>query len=773
MLEFTNEEKDNFTKKLNEIGLDLENIPNFLKDFKPLDFRPLKKFDNKEYLVYRYVPVSKIQILITPTNRLTDIKEKYSLAKPISEYLKQVTEENIENFATFLNMLKNTNLESIKEIETKQENFRKSIPYRVRYEKNYLWQIYYSEYSNQYFMLVPSEEGEYETLFYLLKEQIKQNNENNPEEYIYVPIVNFEPSENILKRDERRDIENYLWLFTKQWPNFYEVQDFNGLSKIIIIGEVEVYSSIYATYRVMLKNREEGLQFYKQIKALFILQTELPDYYKFRAQIDEDGELQLFYNESVIKYKELSNFIKLECIKTIENIENTKKEKRILSAKLEELKQVAKKREAEFQEKQKEITLYLQYKKTFFGRVKYFFTKKKTKENIQTLVEEVKVSVEDDVFSFEEKVFYTIEDLISICNVYTNISKQVKNFKLDIDALRQKIENLEKKIKNAKQYINEIDSHKKSIFDFWKFSTKDEKLALNEPEQIEQITQKKSLRKIFDYENDREEITKQIDEKQRKILSKEEEDSIFVAKTQILPILNKLKSLIKIPDNKIQEILDELKNEAMQEEKLYGNEEHDVFGNTYEDKTKIRVLGNSKHRENGRDKFQILGITSEINLTEFKDILKKIEINLSKAIEKTKNVIDMPIYKLTSSDEKIDLYNYNIYSINPEKELEKSDKQIQEFNLYKLNLKEDMPAVFYTNIIYFDNYNRTLPLGMDKSNELIINSNDYSFTLLNKKTVYTNQYFQENIDDAKWNVKKVYIYEYDIELKRKMEVNSD
>ena len=211
----------------------------------------------------------------------------------------------------------------------------------------------------------------------------------------------------------------------------------------------------------------------------------------------------------------------------------------------------------------------------------------------------------------------------------------------------------------------------------------------------------------------------------------------------------------------------------MQEEKLYGNEEHDVFGNTYEDKTKIRVLGNSKHRENGRDKFQILGITSEINLTEFKDILKKIEINLSKAIEKTKNVIDMPIYKLTSSDEKIDLYNYNIYSINPEKELEKSDKQIQEFNLYKLNLKEDMPAVFYTNIIYFDNYNRTLPLGMDKSNELIINSNDYSFTLLNKKTVYTNQYFQENIDDAKWNVKKVYIYEYDIELKRKMEVNSD
>ena len=417
MLEFTNEEKDNFTKKLNEIGLDLENIPNFLKDFKPLDFRPLKKFDNKEYLVYRYVPVSKIQILITPTNRLTDIKEKYSLAKPISEYLKQVTEENIENFATFLNMLKNTNLESIKEIETKQENFRKSIPYRVRYEKNYLWQIYYSEYSNQYFMLVPSEEGEYETLFYLLKEQIKQNNENNPEEYIYVPIVNFEPSENILKRDERRDIENYLWLFTKQWPNFYEVQDFNGLSKIIIIGEVEVYSSIYATYRVMLKNREEGLQFYKQIKALFILQTELPDYYKFRAQIDEDGELQLFYNESVIKYKELSNFIKLENIKTIENIENTKKEKRILSAKLEELKQVAKKREAEFQEKQKEITLYLQYKKTFFGRVKYFFTKKKTKENIQTLVEEVKVSVEDDVFSFEEKVFYTIEDLISICNV--------------------------------------------------------------------------------------------------------------------------------------------------------------------------------------------------------------------------------------------------------------------------------------------------------------------------------------------------------------------
>ena len=43
----------------------------------PLDYRPSKFNDEHNYKVYKYVNVEDIQILLTPTNRLCDISEKY------------------------------------------------------------------------------------------------------------------------------------------------------------------------------------------------------------------------------------------------------------------------------------------------------------------------------------------------------------------------------------------------------------------------------------------------------------------------------------------------------------------------------------------------------------------------------------------------------------------------------------------------------------------------------------------------------------------------
>lgn len=68
---------DNIKAKLEYIGLDLNNIPEILKDFRPLDFRPARNYDEKTYKVYKYIKVKDIQILLTPTNRLSDIEEKY------------------------------------------------------------------------------------------------------------------------------------------------------------------------------------------------------------------------------------------------------------------------------------------------------------------------------------------------------------------------------------------------------------------------------------------------------------------------------------------------------------------------------------------------------------------------------------------------------------------------------------------------------------------------------------------------------------------------
>ncbi len=768
MPEFTKEEKDNFEEKLKAIELDLDNVPEFLMDFKQLDFQPTKRCDNKEYLVYKYVPISKIQILIAPTNRLADIKEKYSLAKPISEYIVPKTEEEIENFAIFLNMLRNTSLEEINHIETKQKELNKAIPFRVKYEKNYLWQIYYCEYSDQYFMIVPSEEAEYETLFYLLREQIKQNKNKNEEKYIYVPILNLEPTNTILKKNEVKDIYSYLWLFTKKWPNIYEVTNKENCTSIIVIGQAEVYPSIYATYRIELETKDKALKLYKELKALFILQTELSNYYTFRVQIDSNGEIQLCYGNEVITYEKLPQFIETEYLNMEKNIENSKREISILGMKLETLKQEASKKEKEFLEKQKEISTYLQYKRTFFGKVKYFFTKKKARNKQKKEIEEI-VTYNNEIptRNIEHKPFYTLEDLIVICNMFTDILTQEKNKKLDIDALELKINNLKKKIENATLFINEIDNHKKSIFEFWKFSSKDETLTLNEAETEEVVKHEGTLRKVFDYESDRDDIVKQLDCIQRQILCKEETDIIFVARTQILTVLNKIKTLIKVTDEKISDILDELKKEANRLDRLYEREEYNIFGSVGEDGTNIKSLGGVKHREVEKDKFQILGINQNTTLNEFKETLRKIEAVLSKCFGKVRNIIDMPIYKVTMKEEKIDLYNYSIYSLNVEDTLNDAKLTENEYNLFRINLREGMPAIFYTNIILFDNYNKTLPLGMDKVNDVLINSDDYSFTLLNKKTIYTNQYFEENIDSPILKLKKINIYEYDIDLKIK------
>ena len=68
---------ENIVNKLKYLGLDLESIPDSIKEFTPLDYRPSKYNDEHNYKVYKYIPIKDIQILLTPTNRLCDISEKY------------------------------------------------------------------------------------------------------------------------------------------------------------------------------------------------------------------------------------------------------------------------------------------------------------------------------------------------------------------------------------------------------------------------------------------------------------------------------------------------------------------------------------------------------------------------------------------------------------------------------------------------------------------------------------------------------------------------
>ena len=64
------------------------------------------------------------------------------------------------------------------------------------------------------------------------------------------------------------------------------------------------------------------------------------------------------------------------------------------------------------------------------------------------------------------------------------------------------LDNIDKKLKNATEFLEEIDEHKKSIFEFWKYANKDESKMLAEGEVEEEETTSTGLRKTFDYEED-------------------------------------------------------------------------------------------------------------------------------------------------------------------------------------------------------------------------------------------------------------------------------
>ncbi len=205
------DQNENIKEKLEYIGLDLAKIPKEIKKYKPLEFRIPKFYKENQYRQYRYIPVKNIQILLSPTNRLDDIEEKYKKAKPLNEYLDNTKEENILNYTTFLNMLKQVKVEDIEKVEEEQTKLNKQIPFKVKYENNYLWQIYYSENTDQYFMLVPTEDSDYSTFFYLLKRQIEKKRADK----IFVPIRNVEYSSEYLKKSEFEDIENYYGYLQK------------------------------------------------------------------------------------------------------------------------------------------------------------------------------------------------------------------------------------------------------------------------------------------------------------------------------------------------------------------------------------------------------------------------------------------------------------------------------------------------------------------------------------------------------------------------------
>lgn len=775
--------KNDLTAKLEYLGLDLNKIPKHLYDFNPLNFNVSRLNNDKDHKVFKFIPIDKIEILITPCLRSDTVRDKYSKALPLAKYLSEEdSEEGLERYTTFLKMLNNFSIPEVESISNMQREMIDSEPFRVRYPKEHLWHIYYSEQTDRYFMLVCTKESTFAEFFYILKKKIEMNKKktSKTEEMIFVPINYINYSEQFLNRDEIVDCENYLWLFTKNWPIIYEVYDKNNNMSLQIIGETSVYEDINSTYKIKLTSQEEAIKFYKLIKALFIMQTEIKEFFTFSTQINSKNELELYFEKEKITYESLADFIKEQYDSAKTKIEKQNNDYLKQEKKLEKLKKEATQKETEYIKKQREIGAFLECKKTFMGKMKYFFKSNKISQRIKREVDKERYVPDlfvDEVTSsksivdtksidtyMSDKNYYTIEDLVVIFSMLESGQKKHQNLLQDTKAMELKLENLKRKLNNADLYIKEIDKHKKSIFEFWKFTSKDELLALEVGEE-DKDSASNNIRRVFDYESDFETLGVEMDKLQRKKLSKEETDSIFVANSKIINCLNSLR-LGNINEKLIKKSLKDLKEEFNNNRLYIDSESFDIFGNITDDNRKSKYIGSRSHRENEKSKYKILNINKNIDEIDFTEKLQSVRNYIEGAIPKITSKYDLPLYMLLEIPKTLDTNALCVMNMNPQNEFERfEDKGEGALNLIKINFKEGMPLLYYTNIVFYDNSNQTLPEGMDLSSQVLIDCAKFDFVLVNKTKFRTNNYFRESDNLILPKSKDIFVYEYDLELK--------
>lgn len=762
--------KEDIKAKVNLIGLDLDKLPKFLIDTEPVIFNPSRLNNDKELKVYKYVSVKDIELYVTDCHRDDPIKEKYNNSMRFVDFIKQSELDN-EKSLKLINLFNSISENNIKKVEDEQDKLQKEPPFLVHYAKSQLWQVYYSQDSNKYFMLIPLKEECFDQFFFLIKKKLEIQKPRSRKDYkVYIPISYVNYSEDILTNRQINDIENYLWVFTKNWSLTYEVHDINDEASIQIVGETHIYDDLKSMYKIILKTKEEAEEFYKFVKALFIIQTELGNRYKFDIMINKNDAIDFYYEGKKIVYSDLPEFIKDKFITTEAEIRNYNQEANKLEKKLKKLKQESKDKDAEYFMKQKEISTYLECRKTFFGKVKYFFSKKK--KNVDKVIENDSVENETEAKEKEtkpmtgysdEKKYHTIDDLVTIQALYDRSQRYVKDLNVDIKALELKIENTKRKITNANTYITEIDKHKKSIFDFWKFANKDEALALETGNDLTEKMEGLNLKKKFDFEYDFEDLGISQDKVQRTKFSKQELDSLYLATTNVLPELNMLKNS-DMDKGVIEDLLSNLKKEYLESEEE-AKSEFDIFGGMKDDSTQIKYLNNKSHREKEKNKFMILDINKKIDVFDFTEKLQMMYGYLKETVNKVSSQYDMPLYKVVEASSKLNKSDYSLYNINVERELDLYQNKFENaVKLIKLNIKEGMPLVYLTNSVFFDNINNTLPFGMDVSTQVLIDSKLFEFELVGKEKINTNRYF----NDAETLYPKmltIYIEEYDLKVK--------
>ena len=170
--------------------------------------------------------------------------------------------------------------------------------------------------------------------------------------------------------------------------------------------------------------------------------------------------------------------------------------------------------------------------------------------------------------------------------------------------------------------------------------------------------------------------------------------------------------------------------------------------------TKISTLGNAKHREIKKNKFRLLEINKNTDKEQYISAVKEITENLDVAMDKAKFGADINVY--FASTNVLNNQKYTILHINPQNALN-TLKDEEKINLYSIKLSKNAKAIALTNIIFYENTNKTLPIGMNMSDQIITDMSKLKLEPKKQKLFRINQ----EINDIEVKTKIVCVYEYE------------
>ena len=207
-----------------------------------------------------------------------------------------------------------------------------------------------------------------------------------------------------------------------------------------------------------------------------------------------------------------------------------------------------------------------------------------------------------------------------------------------------------------------------------------------------------------------------------------------------------------------------IKKDLQEEKDITEEDVIDIFGGLSEDTRKITKLSNKSHREHPKNKYAILRVAKSMKTAEYRAALENAINIIDEALEKNALQQDIAGYKWVEEEENIDTNEFNVFNLNPEKEIENAltETESGKVNLYKMNFEKGVKAIAFTNCVYYDNQNKTLPVGMDKDTRMLVNILDTDITLESKKVIRVGRLEDEDDIASKLIIKTINVLEYTV-----------